>query len=106
MESRDPGTRAAFAKFLTRPRPAEDPVANHGDYCEPNALIHGDRIGGFIDLGNFGVTDGYDDLGQAEKSRRRNGHGDLVDLFFAEYGLPHRDRVKIDCYQTLATFFG
>jgi aminoglycoside phosphotransferase len=96
----------AIDEFLARPRPAEDLVFAHGDYCEPNILFHQGRISGFIDLGHAGVMDRYCDFGQVYYSLNRNGHGDLLDFFFAEYGLPDRDREKVQYYRSLEDLFG
>ncbi len=101
MQGDNHETRARFALLSKLPPPAEDPVFCHGDYCEPNIIIEGGRLSGFIDLGFAGVMDRYADFGQACYSLVRNGDRDHIDLFFAEYGLPNVDYQKILYYQEL-----
>jgi aminoglycoside phosphotransferase len=106
MATGDHGIRARFALIEKLPRPAEDPVFCHGDYCWPNILIHEGKIGGFIDLAFAGVMDRYADFGQACYSMVRNGDGDYIDLFFREYGMPGVDYGKILYYQDLEFALG
>ncbi len=96
---------AEFEAFLARPRPPEDLVFCHGDYCQPNILFHQGRISGFIDLGYAGIADRYYDFGQAVMSLKRNGDEPRIPLFFDAYGLPAPDWDKIEYYQTLEMFY-
>ncbi len=100
------GDDAAADAFLARPVPAEVPVFTHGDYCEPNVLIDDGRISGYIDIGFAGVADRYSDFAQAYYSLGRNGHGELIDFFFSEYGLPDWDREKVLYFRALEDLFG
>jgi kanamycin kinase/aminoglycoside 3'-phosphotransferase-2 len=98
--------QAEVAAFLARPRPAEDLVFVHGDYCEPNIMFHEGALSGFIDLGYAGVSDRYSDFCQAAYSLKRNGDGALIPFFFAEYGLPDFDQAKLEYYQTMEMLLG
>ena len=106
MATEDHGIRARFALIEKLPRPAEDPVFCHGDYCWPNILFHEGKVSGFIDLAFAGVMDRYADFGQACYSMVRNGDRDYIDLFFSEYGLPGVDYRKILYYQDLEMAMG
>jgi aminoglycoside phosphotransferase len=106
IASADYGVRARFALIAKLPRPVEDPVFCHGDYCWPNILFHEGKISGFIDLAFAGVMDRYADFGQACYSMVRNGDGDYIDLFFSEYGLPGVDYGKVLYYQGLEMAMG
>lgn len=81
----------------------EDVVFTHGDYSMPNIMIDGDRISGFIDLGNCGAADRYLDLAIAEASIIRNCGPDYVDSFYRAYGIV-RDPEKVRLYQWLDCF--
>lgn len=105
VAGRDAESRERFAAFLARPRPAEDLVLVHGDYCEPNIMFDGGAVSGFIDLGFAGVSDRYSDFCQAHYTLNRNGDGALEGFFFAEYGLPAVDEDKLDYYCKLEMFF-
>jgi kanamycin kinase/aminoglycoside 3'-phosphotransferase-2 len=37
--------------------PIEEPVFIHGDYCLPNILVAGDKLGGVIDWDFGGLAD-------------------------------------------------
>lgn len=99
--ARSVGRHADAEVFLSRPRPAEHPVFTHGDYCEPNVMIHEGRVSAFIDVGYAGVADPYTDFAQMTFTLHRNGHAHLRDLFFREYGLNSVDESKLEYYQTL-----
>ncbi|MFD1676225.1 APH(3') family aminoglycoside O-phosphotransferase [Alicyclobacillus fodiniaquatilis] len=82
----------------------EDLVFTHGDYSMPNVIIHTGEINGFIDLGNSGVADRYQDLAIAAKSIVRNYGEKWVPLFFEAYGIGEIDHDKIRYYQLLEWF--
>ena len=42
--------------------PTEEPVFTHGDYCLPNILVAGEKLGGVIDWDCGGLADPYVDL--------------------------------------------
>lgn len=94
--------KRSFEKVMSMSRPEEQPVFTHGDYCEPNVFIDGEHISGFVDLGDAGIADRYQDLAQMVRSLRRNGDGELVQLFFDEYGLKPVDEIKVGYYHALA----
>lgn len=62
-------------RWLEENRPAEDPVFSHGDYGLPNVLFDGDKIAGYIDLGNMGVADRWEDVAMVHRSLRNNFGG-------------------------------
>ena len=82
---------------LQRDRPPnEDLVVCHGDYCFPNILIDGDRVAGFVDLGELGVADRWWDLAVATWSTTWNlGRGPgYEDAFLNAYEIaPDADRI-------------
>ena len=80
---------------LERTRPAnEDLVVCHGDYCPPNVLIAGDRVAGYVDLGELGVADRWWDLAVGTWSVTWNLGPGYEDLFLSEYGaVPDRGRL-------------
>lgn len=55
--------------------PKEDFVLCHGDYCMPNIFIQDGNISGFIDLGNCGVADRYQDIALCYRSLMHNYSG-------------------------------
>ena len=82
---------------LQRDRPQEeDLVVCHGDYCFPNILIDGDRVAGFVDLGELGVADRWWDLAVATWSTTWNlGRGPgYEEAFLNAYEIaPDADRI-------------
>ncbi len=90
---------------LEATRPAdEDLVVAHGDYCLPNVVLCGDRVGGFVDVGRAGIADRHADLALAARSIAYNLGSDRVAPFFAAYGTAP-DPAKIAFYQLLDEFF-
>jgi aminoglycoside phosphotransferase len=83
----------------------EDLVFTHGDYCLPNILINGSILSGFIDWGNAGIADRYQDIALAVRSLSSNFGEEWGALFLQEYGLNNPDWAKIEFYQQLDEFF-
>lgn len=58
--------------FLMNNQPEEDLVFTHGDYCLPNSFIKNNKTVGFIDLGNAGIADRWQDLALCIRSMEYN----------------------------------
>lgn len=87
--------------YLRQNRPvSEDLVVCHGDFCAPNILTEGDRVTGFVDLGELGVADRWWDLAVAGWSVGWNFSPDLEALFYSAYGI-HPDPGRIQWYRLL-----
>jgi aminoglycoside 3'-phosphotransferase II len=99
-----------YAELVATPAPAEERRFTHGDYCLPNVLLVDDRAGGlrvsgFVDCGNAGIADPYQDLALCARSVAGNLGDEWVPRLFAAYGLERVDDVKIRYYQLLDEFF-
>jgi aminoglycoside phosphotransferase len=94
-----------FGELLATIPSEEDLVFTHGDYCMPNIIIQGDRIGGFIDMGRAGIGDRYRDLALAVRSVQFNYGREWVEPFLQEYGSGTIDWKKIGFFQLLDEFF-
>lgn len=98
--------------WLKDNRPSYEPVLSHGDLCLPNILIENGDISGFIDMGNCGIADKWEDIAMCYRSLRHNFDGtyDKVyqgidpDLLFKELGI-EPDWEKIDYYILLDELF-
>ena len=58
--------------YLDQNRPKEDFVFSHGDFCLPNVFVTGSEITGFIDWGNGGIADRWQDVALCARSLKRN----------------------------------
>ena len=99
-----------YAELIASAPATEDRVFTHGDYCLPNVLLLDDgkgsyRIGGFVDCGNAGIADRYQDLALCARSIAFNFGPELVPALFARYGLDTIDDSKLKYYQLLDEFF-
>ena len=56
-------------------KPDFEPVFSHGDFCLPNIFLEGDKIKGFVDLGDAGVSDKWYDIALCYKSLKNNFNG-------------------------------
>jgi aminoglycoside 3'-phosphotransferase II len=98
-----------FAELAAAPA-SEQRSFTHGDYCLPNVLLVSDgaggfRIGGFVDCGNAGIADPYQDLALCARSVADNLGAEWVPALFARYGLERVDEEKLAYYQLLDEFF-
>jgi kanamycin kinase len=80
---------------LRRTVPAtEDLVVCHGDYCLPNVLLDGDRVTGYLDVGELGVADRWWDVAVGAWSCAWNLGAGFEDHFYRGYGIaPDHDRI-------------
>lgn len=91
---------------LKRSKPSSaELVFTHGDYCLDNLIYNEGKLSGFVDLGNGGVADKYQDLALAVRSILDNFTLDHVELFYREYGLQNIDKSKLEFYTLLDEFF-
>jgi len=74
--------------YLDQNRPDEDLVLSHGDYYLPNIFLSGGDISGFLDLGNGGVSDRWQDIALCVLTLR-SGH-----MRFANRGEEEYQRYK------------
>lgn len=62
-------------RWLEDNRPPLETAFSHGDCCLPNIFFQGDRVSGFIDLGDAGVADRWRDLALCYRSLKHNTNG-------------------------------
>jgi aminoglycoside phosphotransferase len=98
-------TADLFAELLDTQPTGEDIVFTHGDYCLPNVMVANGRLSGFIDLGNAGIADRYQDLALCARSLVYNFGAGWEKQLFAHYGLPEPDEGKLVFYRLLDEFF-
>jgi aminoglycoside 3'-phosphotransferase II len=103
-DGRDAG---ALERDLLANRPVdEDMCVTHGDYCLPNLMLSPDTwtINGYIDLGRFGISDRWNDLGIAARTIAYNIGEQHIPAFFRAYGIAP-DHAKIAYYQLVDELF-
>jgi aminoglycoside phosphotransferase len=93
-----------FAELSAGPISDEDLVFTHGDYCLPNIILKNNKLAGFIDWGNAGVADRYQDLALLSRSMGHNFGAQWEERVFERYGI-EPDREKIKYYRLLDEFF-
>ncbi|HUQ82009.1 MAG TPA: APH(3') family aminoglycoside O-phosphotransferase [Gemmatimonadaceae bacterium] len=103
-------TTDLLAELASSAPATEARAFTHGDYCLPNVLLIEDsaggfRVSGFVDCGNAGIADPYQDLALCARSVAFNFGPELVPLLFAKYGLDAVDESKLAYYQLLDEFF-
>lgn len=94
-----------FDKLLGIKPSSYELVFTHGDYCLDNIIYDNDNLSGFIDLGNGGVADKYQDIALAVRSIKDDFNTELVNLFYEEYGLIEVNEGKLEFYTLLDEFF-
>ena len=81
--------------YLDRNRPNEDLVFSHGDFCLPNVFVSGSDVTGFLDWGNGGAADRWQDIALCVRSLRHNY------VEYAKYGEEAYQKVKKQLFQEL-----
>jgi aminoglycoside phosphotransferase len=82
----------------------EDLVFTHGDYCVPNIILKNGKLNGFVDWGNAGVADKYQDLALLSRSVGYNFGAEWEEKVFEFYGV-ELDSQKLHFYRLLDEFF-
>ena len=100
--------------WLDNNRPEEDLVFSHGDFCLPNIFVSGCKATGFLDLGDGGIADRWQDIALCVRSLQQNYmESDECDeeqyqkyqgLLFKELGI-EPDEEKIRYYILLDELF-
>lgn len=65
----------ALLFWLESNRPPLEPAFSHGDCCLPNIFFSGNKVSGFIDLGDAGIADRWRDLSLCFRSLKHNTDG-------------------------------
>ena len=96
--------------YLETHLPADELVFSHGDYCLPNVFLDGKTPVGFLDLGQAGIADRWQDIYWCVWSMRYNfceffgvsgeEYERLQTLLFEELGVAY-DAERLRWYQTL-----
>lgn len=89
--------------FETKPSD-EDLVFTHGDYCVPNVILKDGKLNGFVDWGNAGVADRYQDIALLTRSICYNFGDEWQEKALEIYGI-EPDWKKIHFYRLLDEFF-
>ncbi|MDQ3802202.1 MAG: aminoglycoside 3'-phosphotransferase [Acidobacteriota bacterium] len=88
-----------------KPTAGEDLVFTHGDYCVPNVILENGKLAGFVDWGNAGVADRYQDIALLTRSVIYNFGKEYEKSVFEAYGIRQPDWKKIHFYRLLDEFF-
>jgi len=93
-----------FQELLETKPEKEELVFTHGDYCLPNVILESGNLSGFVDWGNAGFADKYQDIALIARSIESNFGAEWTKIFFEIYGI-EPDWEKINFYQLLDEFF-
>jgi len=100
-------------EWLIANKPEEELALSHGDFCLPNIFLLNKKVSGFIDLGNAGIADKWQDIALCYRSLLHNFHGKYTektydgfkkDLLFEKLGI-EPDWNKIRYYILLDELF-
>jgi len=90
----------AFRVLETKAHLLQSDTLLHGDYCLPNVILNGWKLGGFVDVGNGGIGDRHVDIFWALWSLGYNLKTDkLRERFIDAYG---RDKVDDERLRVVA----
>jgi aminoglycoside phosphotransferase len=93
-----------FRELIESKPDSEDLVFTHGDYCLPNIILENGKLNGFIDWGNAGSADRYQDIALLARSITYNFGAEWTEVLFAILGIKP-DAQKIHFYTLLDEFF-
>ena len=104
-ENKNYSPNELFAKLISLKPSDYELVFTHGDYCFDNIIFDNDNLSGFIDIGNEGIADKYQDIALAVRNIHDNFSPEMVDIFYKVYGLYKPNKNKIEFYILLDEFF-
>lgn len=104
-ERRSRSARDLFEELEMRRPETEEFVLTHGDACLPNVIFNEIACAGFVDCGNAGLADAYQDIALAIRSIEHNLGAAWVGPFYKRYGLIEIDEEKLAFYRLLDEFF-
>jgi len=86
-------------QWLIENRPQEELCFTHGDYCLPNIFIDDRMVTGFIDIGNGGIADKWQDIALCVRSLgynlRHTEQQGYIDLLFTYLGIqPNEAKIR------------
>lgn len=91
-------------QWLEANKPSIEPCMSHGDFCLPNVFLEYNKVCGFIDLGDSGISDKWRDIALCYRSLKNNLNGFYgkrftidfdPDILFKELGItPDRNKLK------------
>jgi kanamycin kinase/aminoglycoside 3'-phosphotransferase-3 len=87
--------------YLLVNQPEEELVFSHGDYCLPNVFFDNEKVTGFIDLGNAGISDKWEDIASCIRSLEINLKSKEYTNVFLECLNIKPDYEKINYYSLL-----
>lgn len=93
-----------FRELIETKPGTEDSVFTHGDYCVPNVILKDGKLNGFVDLGNAGIADKYQDIALLTRSVKDNFGEKYEEKVFEIYNV-EPDWKKIHFYRLLDEFF-
>ncbi len=91
------GSPEALLDWLIAHRPASEELCfTHGDYCLPNIFLKDGAVSGFIDMGNAGLADRWQDIALCVRSLHHNFHTDDYDgyLFYCLGIKPDWEKIR------------
>jgi kanamycin kinase len=94
-------------ELLERKPSTEDLVFCHGDFCLPNIILDGPRVG-FVDVGRAGIADRWQDLALMTRSLESDMNPQFNGFsrrFLERYGVTEPDPEKLAFYTLLDEFF-
>lgn len=96
----------ADLRWLREHLPAQERVFSHGDWCLPNALAESGKITGFIDWGEGGIANPWQDVAMLATSMCYNyntpdRHEEYARMIVSEAGLGELDRNKLRFFRLL-----
>lgn len=90
--------------FLVKNPPEVVPVFTHGDYCLNNFFTDGEQITAFIDFGNGGVGDAYQDIALCVRELTEYCP-EAIPRFYELLGIRKPDEEKLRYYMLLDELF-